>query len=115
MLMPLTWMPTPFEKMKAYLFKILTFTRILIICYVMTVSVPSNPCALSLLHRVDEGLHALAVSRVWLHEVDDVEPVCLPFPRVLDSEVVPLSETSSSVVVLQIEIVFEFAPKMMFI
>ena len=66
----------------------------------MTVSIPPNPCALSLLHRVDEGLHTLAVSRVWLHEVDYVEPVCLPFPRVLNTEVVPLRETSSSIVVL---------------
>ena len=72
----------------------------------------SLPAKLGALRRVPQGVdqrsHAFSVRRFRLHEVDQVEPVRLVLASVLDSEVVPLGEALRAVVILKIQIIFEW-------
>ena len=72
----------------------------MVVSDVVTVSLPPNPAFLSLLYRVDQRLHALVVSGLRLHEVDDVEAIGLVLACVLHPEVVPLGVAIGAVVVL---------------
>ena len=69
----------------------LLLNRALKVPDLLSTSIPSVSCDLSILLRVDEWFHALVVRRVRFVEVDDVEGVVNIFARVLDLKVKPLS------------------------
>ena len=75
----------------------------------MAVSVPSYSCSFSFLGRVDQGLHSLIILRIRLHEINDIESICLILFDILQAEIVPLSESTSAIIIFEIQIILEVA------
>ena len=76
-----------------------------IIGYLVTIPVPTYLLLLSFLYRVNQRLHSLIVGAAFLHEVADVELVCLIGPCVTDPKEIPLCVRLSAIVCLEEEIV----------
>ena len=49
----------------------------------------------------------MIIKGIWLHHVNDIEPVCLSSSRVSNAEIVPLGISPSIIVWLENKIVFE--------
>jgi hypothetical protein len=90
---------------------LLTFSAVLIIWNVVSVTVPANSTWFSLFHWIQKRPHTISISRIWLHQVHNVKTVCMILSSVLYLEIVPLCETPSSIIVLKVEIIFIFAAK----
>ena len=86
-----------------------TFPSILIISYIKTVSLPADPSRFGFFNRVHQRPHPVGVCRVGLHQVDYIEAVCMVLPSVLDFEIVPLSESTSAIIIFEIQIILEVA------
>jgi hypothetical protein len=107
LLIPLATPPIPIIKFKFYLN--VTFPSILIISYIKTVSLPADPSRFGFFNRVHQRPHPIGVCRVGLHQVDNVEAVRVVLPSVLDFEIVPLSESTSPIIIFEIQIILEVA------
>ena len=107
LLIPLATPPIPIIKFKFYLN--VTFPSILIISYIKTVSLPADPSRFGFFNRVHQRPHPISVCRVGLHQVDYIEAVCVVLPSVLDFEIVPLSESTSAIIIFEIQIILEVA------
>jgi len=107
LLIPLATPPIPIIKFKFYLN--VTFPSILIISYIKTVSLPADPSRFGFFNRVHQRPHPVGVCRVGLHQVDNVEAVRVVLPSVLDFEIVPLSESTSPIIIFEIQIILEVA------
>jgi hypothetical protein len=107
LLIPLATPPIPIIKFKFYLN--VTFPSILIISYIKTVSLPADPSRFGFFNRVHQRPHPVGVCRVGLHQVDYIEAVCVVLPSVLDFEIVPLSESTSPIIIFEIQIILEVA------
>jgi len=83
-----------------------SFSSTLVVRNVKAITAPPHAILGCLLDRVNKRLHSLVVIRIGLHEVDDIKAVHLVFARVFDLKEVPLSEAVSTVVVLQIQVIF---------
>ena len=79
----------------------------LVVSDVLAVSLPTDICHLGILDGIDQGSHTLIVGGIWLHEVDQIESIGLIFPCVFDSEVIPLAETLSTIIILEVAFVFK--------
>lgn len=84
---------------------ILTAHRVLIVADVEAAAHPATPRPLGLGLRVDKWAHAVIIKRVWLHQVDDIEPVLLSCAHIPNSEVVPLNVAARIVVGFQYQII----------
>ena len=61
---------------------------------------PAQLLVLGELDRVAQWTHALAISGVWLHKVDQVNSIGCILASVLNSEKEPLSVAMSPIIVL---------------
>jgi hypothetical protein len=50
----------------------------------------------------------MIIKGIWLHHVNDIEPVCLSSSRVSYAEIVPLGVPPSVIIWFENKIVFEF-------
>lgn len=82
----------------------------MIISNVMAVSIPSYPRSFSFFDRVNQWFHALIILRIRLHKINDIESVCLILFDVLQAEIVPLSETTSCIIVFKVQIILIVSP-----
>ena len=78
-----------------------------IISNILTVSLPPDLIVFGIHDRVGERTHAFIVSAIWLHEVGQMQPICLPFASVLDTKVVPLAVALCIVIVFAEQLVFK--------
>lgn len=88
--------------------RILPFHRILIVTDVTPTAEPTLPTSFCLLLGIDDRTHTMIIEGIWFHHVDDVESVGLASTCVTNPKIVPLSVTSSVIIRLQDQIVFEF-------
>jgi hypothetical protein len=72
----------------------------------VAIPVPADLLILCFLDRVDQRLHSLVVGAAFLHEVADVEFVCLIGFCVAHPEEIPLSVRLSAIICLEKEIIF---------
>ncbi len=84
----------------------LTLSCILIISNIKTVSLPTDPSGFGFFHRVNQRSHSIGICGIGLHQVDNIETICVILPSVLHLEVVPLCEASSAIVIFEVQIVF---------
>lgn len=81
---------------------------VLEIAYVLSITIPTNPLAITLLCsflRVEQWLHALVVGTLWFNQIDEIELVSCSSAGISDSEIIPLSISSSVVIILQDQII----------
>jgi len=83
----------------------LLFSRALVVSNVVAVTVPPLLVLLRFFDAVDQRLHPHVVVAVGLHHVNEIEPIRFVFPRIMNSEEIPLRVGASSVVVLQEQVV----------
>lgn len=105
LLIPLATPPIPIINFKFYLNH--TFPSILIISYIKAVSLPADASCLSLFDRVHQRPHPVGVCRVRLHQIDNIEAICVVFSCVLNLEIVPLGEAASTIIIFEIQIVLK--------
>lgn len=103
LLIPLATPPIPIINFKFYLN--VTFPSILIISYIKTVSLPADASRFGFFNRVHQRPHPVGVCRVGLHQVDNIEAVCVVLPCVLNFEIVPLGEATGAIIIFEIQIV----------
>lgn len=69
---------------------------------VEAVSLPADLILFGVHNRVDQWPHALTICRVWLHEIDHVESVCLILLCILYPKVIPLAESLCPIIILKV-------------
>jgi hypothetical protein len=85
--------------------RILSLHRVLVVADVTSCSDPPTPRLLGGGLGVHQWPHAMIIERVWLDEVDNIEPIILSSLRVGHAEVVPLSVASRVVIWLQDQVI----------
>jgi hypothetical protein len=81
--------------------------RVLVVAHIFAVPEPPLPKLLGLNFRVHKRLHAMIVETVRFQQIYDVKAVDAARPRILHSEIIPLSVPASAIVRLQNYVIFE--------
>ena len=81
-------------------FKASFCTVCLIICNVLTITLPPISTSFSCVqYGINYGFHTLCICRIWFHEVNYIESICLSLTCILYSKVKPLGKALGAIVV----------------